>query len=891
MIRKIYVLGWIGLLGLVLTAGGVWGKTGSTDMPDPESIDRITHDFGNIVTTIDNWGYIGGYPGLYPAGEWPRNSGHDYLAEIKYWMGAVTPTGDTIVANTDEDFRPIPSFIQAEETYNIRLSTNPDRYNYNPDDTTGQWLGNPALGWRVYNADSAAWVYNRIYNPADSLFYPGGPTALQQSFYRFEDGNAPNALGLQMTHTVCQWNYCYNEDILFVILEITNVSGVDYSEFAFGLYCDFDVGGPNSQGGNGRLGDLVAFDQAENLAWTYDEDGFDPGWGAMVRTGLMGTKYLETPDDIGMTAFRTGMWDLLPDEDPGRFELINSTQFDTSLPPTDQYYIQCTRGIDLTAGKTVRVVFALVAGQDEEEFLANAATAQTLYDNYYVGPQPPATPSLSARVGDHKVYLHWNDTAEVDVDPLSGVVDFRGYKLYRSTNLGYTWGFEARVVPGSCLDQDYIPIAAYQVDNPGDIIAHSYIDSNLTNGIEYWYCLVAFDAGDSAVPISALQNGFGRPDANVNVVRVIPRSDPAGFYNALSSVEHTNTIDGPLSDGEIFPYIFDPSEALDDEYYVTFNEDDIATTWNLIRVDEATDDTTYVLQDQSNYSGDPDTYDIVEGVRLVVSNVELPRPRATVQTGFAVPGDTTLHEGFNYGCVAEAMGWPAEYWCADRHVRSTYELRFTDGGSTCFSWWDGATPIAVPFEIWNTTFNQQVYAEIYDRNANNIWEPADKDYLIIINWPYDGSPHGEAFPYYYSWFFRIDTLDLNYATGDVLTVEGAPVNGPEDVFAFKVDDVDPSQVNASLKEIRVVPDPYFGRAAWESSIYEHKLQFVNLPEICTIRIYSLTGDLVNTIDHAGSGSADWDMLTRDGLAIASGVYIYHVESDFGSYIGRFAVIM
>jgi hypothetical protein len=244
-----------------------------------------------------------------------------------------------------------------------------------------------------------------------------------------------------------------------------------------------------------------------------------------------------------------------------------------------------------------------------------------------------------------------------------------------------------------------------------------------------------------------------------------------------------------------------------------------------------------------------------------------------------------------YGRLGEAMGWPVAYWCADRHIRSAYELRFTTDGSTCFSWWDGTTPIPVPFEIWNTTFNQQVYAEIYDRNANNVWEPDDKDYIVIINWPYDGTPHGDAFPYYYSWFFRIDTFDTDYAVGDVLTIDGAPVNGPEDVFTFKVDGVNHSGVGAALKNIKAVPDPYFGRAIWESSQYEHKMQFVNLPDACTIRIYTLAGDLVNTIDHEGSGTADWDMLTKDGLAIASGIYIYHVESDYGSHIGRFAVIL
>ena len=436
MDRKIIFARCMGLVLILLlfsVTGNLQAKTQESAYPSPDVIDQIIHDKGNIVTTVDNWGYIGGYSYPYelPSGEWPRNSGHNYIGEMKFWMGCVRLAGDTIVANSDDDFTPIPSLVSGSETYGIRLSTDPTTYDYDVTDTIGVGLSNPAHGWRVYNVDSAAWVYNQIYSPAADSFLPGGPTGLQQSFVRFEDGNGATTLGLQLSQTICQWNYCYNEDILFVILEITNVSGDDYTDFAFALYTDMDVGGPDGTGENGRLGDMVAFDSTENLAWTYDEDGYDPGWGAGVRTGIMGTKYLESPGGGGMTSFRTGQWeDVANINDQERFELINTTQFDTSLSPRDQYYLQCTRGITLMADSTVRVVFAIIAGADTDEFYANAATAQTLYDNYFVGPQPPAAPILKARVANKKVYLSWGDTSEVDIDPLSGIPDFKGYKFF-----------------------------------------------------------------------------------------------------------------------------------------------------------------------------------------------------------------------------------------------------------------------------------------------------------------------------------------------------------------------------------------------------------------------------------------------------------------------------
>jgi hypothetical protein len=871
-------------VSLVFVANSVSARATAEAWPSPEVIDQITHDKGNIVTTVDNYGYIGGY-WYYdiPSGEWPKNSGHNYIGEMKFWMGAITPAGDTVVLDPDEDFRPLPSLISGTDSYDIRLSTDTTRFNYDAADTVGYGLGNPAFGWRVWDSDSAAWVYNQVYSTTDSTFHPGGPTSLQQSFYRFEDGEGPTSLGLEMSQTIYQWNYCYNEDILFVVLEITNASGQDYSDFAFAVYSDFDVGGPDGTGENGRLGDLVGSDSTENLAWTYDEDGYDPGWGPLVQTGIMGTKYLETPDDIGMTAFRTGQWEQVSEAtDAEQFALIDSEQYDETLSPRDQYYLQCTRGIDLTAGKTIRVVFAIIAGQDLEQFYNNASTAQTLYDNNFVGPQPPAEPSLTVQESDKKVYLSWNDTAEVDIDPLRGEADFAGYKLYRSTNQGYTWGLEATARSNSCLTKDYIPIAAFQVENPGDPIPHTYIDSNLTNGMEYWYCLVAYDSGDSTVPIGPLQNGFGTPAADRNVTRAVPRTDPAGAYTAQSTVEHTTLAGADPSSGEVYAITFDEYDVAGEEYRVVFTEDDVQTWWHLINM--TTGDT--VLADQTRQEGDPGLYEVGEGIRVVVRNGDRV-PGLTAQTAFA-SGDTTLAMALFYGPMGDAAGAPRG---SDRHFRADYEIRFTDDGSTGYWWWNDVTPMTLPFEVWNTTENVQVIAEILDRDGDQVWEPDNYEEIVIVNIPYDDQPHQEGYPYNHAWIFLLAEQGAGYATGDVYTIEGAPVNGPDDIYSFRVDGVDFDEARSEMADIKVVPDPYIARADWENSRYERKLQFIHLPQICTIRIYTLGGDLVKSISHTdGTGTAEWNLLSENGLGIAPGVYLYHVESDYGNRVGRFAVI-
>jgi len=150
-----------------------------------------------------------------------------------------------------------------------------------------------------------------------------------------------------------------------------------------------------------------------------------------------------------------------------------------------------------------------------------------------------------------------------------------------------------------------------------------------------------------------------------------------------------------------------------------------------------------------------------------------------------------------------------------------------------------------------------------------------------------------AFPYYYSWLFTLDADAYNPTIGDVLTITGAPLNGPGDNFAFKVDGVNATSAANELDDIKVVPNPYLARysSMVETAEGVSVIKFTKVPGNCVIRIYTLAGDLVNTINHNdGSGEAEWDLLTVNRQQVASGIYLFHVESDYGERLGRFAVI-
>lgn len=87
-------------------------------------------------------------------------------------------------------------------------------------------------------------------------------------------------------------------------------------------------------------------------------------------------------------------------------------------------------------------------------------------------------------------------------------------------------------------------------------------------------------------------------------------------------------------------------------------------------------------------------------------------------------------------------------------------------------------------------------------------------------------------------------------------------------------------------DIYAVPNPYiFGDEQRSFGLDDpYKIEFRNMPERATIRIYTVAGDLVRTIEHGPdargnlSGTASWDQKSDSGLLVAPGVYIYHVRT-------------
>jgi hypothetical protein len=114
----------------------------------------------------------------------------------------------------------------------------------------------------------------------------------------------------------------------------------------------------------------------------------------------------------------------------------------------------------------------------------------------------------------------------------------------------------------------------------------------------------------------------------------------------------------------------------------------------------------------------------------------------------------------------------------------------------------------------------------------------------------------------------------------------------------------PFSVSHAASTVLVVPNPYrvdesyvYESGGWEGRAKdwtENKrlLKFIHLPPKCTIRVYSLVGDIIATLYHddPNRGEIEWNLLSDSNRAIASGVYVFSVDSEYGTQIGKFAVI-
>ncbi|NQV14989.1 hypothetical protein HQ531_05970, partial [bacterium] len=463
---------------------------------------RATHDASNIGLFFENTGRLHPYSRTFgPSGEFPINSGRNYISSFGPFVGVAPDAASGRPANTIQGL-----WIHNEEWEAVGGYHNPASTDIAMSDAPSTW---PDLGWYVQDEEDEPIIYSS-----------------QDSYCVYNDkNNTVETLGIQIAQTGYAYGLSYAEDLLFFSFEMTNESLVSYDSVYFGFFIDIDVG--SVPGGAVEYDDdLVGFDEEQNFITFYDSDTYSSNWGG--ATGIMGVAYLETPlingETAGITDMHFNIWDDNSDDDSLQIAQLSSNQeylpanysadnyfhganphiddVTTIDPAGNDYTANFSSGpFDLAPDDTLIFIISLVAGVDEVDIYKNLEVAQDLHADDFIAPKPPPSPSLSGIASDNKITLFWTDEIEDEPDALSGILDFEGYNIYRSLDQGLSWDqIDRNHFPETGTDA--VPLMSFdRVNGIGDDqgISYTFTDETVINGFDYWYSLTAFDHGDTLI--------------------------------------------------------------------------------------------------------------------------------------------------------------------------------------------------------------------------------------------------------------------------------------------------------------------------------------------------------------------------------------------------------
>ena len=477
----------------------------------------------------------------------------------------------------------------------------------------------------------------------------------------------------------------------------------------------------------------------------------------------------------------------------------------------------------------------------------------------------------------------------------------------------------------------------YLGDDTG--LVHSYVDNNVVNGQRYYYAVVSYDYGgditNNIIPSDSpmrlrVHPLTGAIEMGPNVVEVVPSPPAAGYVEATFSGEKIDHVSGSSS-GEIYLEIVDPASVKDNhDYRITFEDTIFANQQGIAGYDTATTK-SYNLIDITNEDR-PDT--------LVKDAESLPISDAQVIDGFRLSFNNVESLGFNedlsywtsdslwtfdvgryytFNVVGSMLPYDYRIIFLEEQADSSIDLcmRFLPNSTTCFPGFlhpAKAVNFKVERQVSLTGDDdidwQQIpvgFVDVIPFGDPDDYFNADgdreSDWIVFMDHEDDeGSPQP-------SWRFLLNLLPydetLVYSEPQAGDTAYIIIDKPflsTDVYEFSTIASYINQDSASydMDKIKVVPNPYFAASAFETQNTfntgrgPREIQFRYLPNECIIRIYTISGELVRTINHSSpieSGTGRWDLLTKDNLAASYGVYVYHVEAkNIGEKIGKVAIV-
>lgn len=603
------------------------------------------------------------------------------------------------------------------------------------------------------------------------------------------------------------------------------------------------------------------------------------------------------------------------------------------------------------------------AQQDRDQINRNLDEAQKAYETDYQFARAPNPPLLSAKVGNGYVTLHWDNSSEDSYDRYLDKItgngnDFEGYRVYKATDPSFE---DAKIITDSYGGKQFykpevtydiingitgfhpVPVNGTQYEMGNDSgLQYTWTDTDVENGKQYFYAVTGFDYGaeiagiapsESPIQISLQPNGSY--NLGQNVVTVTPTPSQAGL---VSPENPAATIISGSPGGTVEVQVVDPSFLTEESVYQVVFEDtlvpgansslpDTVKTKNFSLIDVTTANIDTLIDRSTNLNGENNL--ITDGFTIFVQNEtelgindELTRWHQAgddyTNHNFQVVPANTRQPVADYEIVFGELGYGMS---SDRQIERTIGQMFS------------FPAVPTNFRVFNTYTDEEVEYAYYgfprsslqaigteDVNAEGEFgaflssRGAFSDNIYLIE-DFNGEEKVATYR------IRMNAVSTPGSTlipssshprnGDTLKIA---INKPflaNDVFEFRIapentEHIDEELAKSQMEEIYVAPNPYVVSSPFEKAITntdnnQHRaLYFVGIPVPSTIRIFSVSGTVIETIHvdendgnlvDTGGGSYRWDMLSKDNLEISYGIYYYHIDAPgIGEKTGKFAVI-
>jgi hypothetical protein len=391
----------------------------------------------------------------------------------------------------------------------------------------------------------------------------------------------------------------------------------------------------------------------------------------------------------------------------------------------------------------------------------------------------------------------------------------------------------------------------------------------------------------------------GKVKTDVNTAVVTPRA-PAAGYISPDTINVTRS--GPAT-GKVAVSLLDPDSLRNAHTYRIEFEDSTAFHNNpnpYYRMLDVTAADTLIRLTQ--LKGPQEVTPAVDGFSASMTNdqtVAIDQQNTKWKTGSS---NYVVQVGF------DSRFAPA-YQIRRVNYPADFEITFVPQGQGDMSFPQDnfSQPIQSNITVRNVTENTDHVQFIFrDENGNSLFDAGDAVFIVYGD---SAGKRATTFPAARKAWSITLVKDTTIAEsqqrlpqpGDVYKVSTRRPFRTGEYYSFTVrgPGFDLQKAQTGLKDVAVVPNPYVGAASWEPASTsvgrgERRIFFIHLPKKCTIRIYTISGHLVQTLEHNSTldnGQEPWNLVTKDGMDVAYGVYVFHVEAEgVGSKIDRFAII-